>query len=59
MKPLMWFLVGLLYWPISAMAGQTIVARETESYFFENGKMEKSQGQFENTYYLEDRKSVV
>ena len=34
-------------------AGETITAREVEGYFYADGEMEHSKGQFENTYYLE------
>ncbi len=37
-------------------AGETIVTDETETYFYADGKMEKSNGQFEITYYIEDDK---
>jgi hypothetical protein len=38
---------------VAAFCGQTITAKETDSYFFADGKMKHSRGQFENTYYLE------
>ncbi|MDP3030279.1 MAG: hypothetical protein Q8O04_12490 [Deltaproteobacteria bacterium] len=39
--------------PERGVCGQTIVAREVEGYFYSEGKMEKTPGQFENTYYYE------
>ncbi len=40
----------------SAFCGETITAKETDSYFYSDGKMEHSKGQFENTYYIEGDK---
>jgi hypothetical protein len=34
-------------------AGETITAKEVEGYFYADGEMKHSKGQFENTYYLE------
>lgn len=48
---LMSIAVLLFISPQIVESGQTIVAREVEGYFYSNGKMEKSSGQFENTYY--------
>ena len=31
---------------------ETIVSHENEKYFFKDGKMEKFEGQYENTYHL-------
>ena len=44
-------LVLLAVLPEFGVCGQTIVAREVEGYFYSGGKMKKSSGQFENTYY--------
>lgn len=45
-----------------AFAGETISTQETENYFYSDGKMTRSEGQFEITYYMEGdtitRKSV-
>ena len=48
---IIWILLGIA--PEHAVCGQTIVAREVEGYFYSDGKMEKTPGQFENTYYYE------
>jgi hypothetical protein len=40
----------------TAQAGQTITAVETESYFYADGDMKPSKGQFEITYFLEGDK---
>ena len=37
---------------LPAQAGETIVARETDRYFYKDGKVLRYEGQFENTYYL-------
>ena len=45
--------VGLLLaWPVSGFAA-TLVTHETEKYFYKNGRMEKYDGQFENTYFMD------
>ena len=36
-------------------AGETITVREIEGYFYADGKMKRSKGQFEITYYLEGK----
>jgi len=36
-----------------ALAGETITAQEVEGYFYADGEMKQSKGQFEITYYLE------
>ena len=36
-----------------AFAGETITAQELEGYFYRDGKMERSKGAFEITYYME------
>ena len=36
-----------------AWAGETITAKEVEGFFYADGEMKRSKGQFENTYYLE------
>jgi hypothetical protein len=36
-----------------ALAGETITAQEVEGYFYADGEMERSKGQFEITYYIE------
>lgn len=54
-----WLFVGMtLIWPCLAGA-ETIVAHETEKIFYGNGRMEKFEGQFENTYYLDFDKNTL
>ena len=36
-----------------AWAGETIIGHEVEGYFYSDGLMKESRGQFEITYYLE------
>ena len=36
-----------------ALAGETITAQEVEGYFYADGEMKHSKGQFEITYYIE------
>ncbi|MDZ4209981.1 MAG: hypothetical protein U1C56_02270 [Candidatus Curtissbacteria bacterium] len=36
-----------------AICGETIHTKEVESFFYADGKMERSEGNFEITYYLE------
>lgn len=36
-----------------AFAGETITAQEVEGYFYADGKMKRSKGLFEITYYVE------
>jgi hypothetical protein len=36
-----------------ALAGETITAQEVEGYFYADGEMQRSKGQFEITYYIE------
>ena len=51
-------LMGLWLYPSAAHA-ETIVAHETEKYFYSDGKMEKFDGQYENTYYLDLEKGTL
>src|SRR5881397_2390602 len=37
----------------NALAGETITAQEVEGYFYADGEMKRSKGQFEITYYIE------
>ena len=37
----------------AALAGETITAQEVEGYFYADGEMKRSKGQFEITYYIE------
>jgi len=45
-------LVVLLTYQV-ALAGETITAQEVEGYFYSDGEMKRSKGQFEMTYYIE------
>jgi hypothetical protein len=49
-------LLMLILLSIPAFCGETIYARETNGFFYQNGKIKQSEGQFENTYLLEDNK---
>ena len=40
----------------TAFCGETITAKETDSYFYSDGKMKHSKAQFEITYYIEGNK---
>ena len=52
------FLSALLIFPGVASA-ETIVTHEVEKYFYKDGKIEKFEGQFENTYYLDREKNIL
>ncbi|OIO38410.1 MAG: hypothetical protein AUJ72_02610 [Candidatus Omnitrophica bacterium CG1_02_46_14] len=54
-KMIFWMLIALGFQPLTALA-ETIVAHETEKYFFSGGEMKKFEGQHENTYYLDTNK---
>ncbi len=41
-----------------AFCGEAIYAKETNSFFYKNGTIKQSEGQFENTYLLEGNKLV-
>ena len=51
-------LVGLWLQPSAARA-ETIVAHETEKYFYNDGRLEKFDGQWENTYYMDLEKGTL
>lgn len=51
-------MAGLWLLPVTARA-ETIVAHETEKYFYSDGKMDKFEGQYENTYYLDLEKGTL
>ena len=38
---------------------ETIVSHETEKFFYKEGKMQKFDGQYENTYYLDMDKNIL
>ena len=42
-----------------ALAGETIVAHETDRYFYKDGKILRYEGQFETTYYLDLDKDTL
>ena len=41
-----------------AFCGETFYAKETNGFFYQNGKIKQSEGQFENTYLLEGNKII-
>lgn len=51
-------LAAFLILPRMAFA-ETIVAHETEKYFYRDGKVQKFEGQYENTYYLDLDKNTL
>ena len=55
-KILLFSLLFVVFVSGIAFGGETITAKETDSYFYTDGKMEHSKGQFENTYYIEGDK---
>lgn len=55
-KALLISLLVTIFLAGNAFCGETITAKETDSYFYADGKMEHSKGQFENTYYLDSDK---
>lgn len=44
--------IFLLFFPVTSHSFQILKAREIESYFYHDGKMKKSDGEFEITYKL-------
>jgi hypothetical protein len=48
------FLVVCFYQ--SAFGGETIYAKEIESYMYSDGRMKHSEGKFENSYFLDGDK---
>ena len=42
-----------------AFASQTIVAHETDRYFYKDGKVLRYEGQYENTYFLDLDKDTL
>lgn len=49
------FLIALVLFFVCRVAftGETITAQEVEGYFYADGEMKRSKGQFEITYYVE------
>ena len=52
-------LVFCLLSSVSAFASQTIVAHETDRYFYKDGKVLRYEGQYESTYFLDLDKDVL
>ena len=52
-RPLLLILLVSLFTCKDALADETITAQEIENYFYANGEMKRSKGQFEVTYYIE------
>ena len=52
-KPALLLTLGMFFSYSVAWAGETITAQEVEGYFYADGEMKHSKGQFEITYYLE------
>jgi hypothetical protein len=52
-RPAFLFAMVILLACKGALAGETITAQEVEGYFYADGKMTRSKGQFEITYYIE------
>jgi hypothetical protein len=51
-------LLMVIYMSGPVFCGETIYAKETNSFFYKNGKIEQSEGQFENTYLFEGNKII-
>jgi len=51
----LFFLVSMamLFACRAVIAGETITAQEVDGYFYSDGEMKRSKGQFEITYYME------
>lgn len=43
----------------SAAAARTVVSHEEEKYFYEGGRMQRFEGQFEHTYHLDPERGIV
>ena len=48
----------VIFISMPAFCGKTIYAKETNGFFYQNGKIKQSEGQFENTYLLEGNKII-
>ena len=64
MSKRIFFVFALVCSPWSAVcgaahAGETIVAHETDRYFYKDGKVQRFEGQFEYTYYLDLDKETL
>ena len=51
--------IFLLSIPSLCRAGDTIVAQETDRYFYKDGKILRYEGQMEYTYYLDMEKDLL
>ena len=49
----------LLTFASSAFCEQTVVAQETDRYFYKDGKVLRYEGQFEYTYFLDLDKDIL
>ena len=55
-----WILtLSALVFAVPAFAGDTIVAQETDRYFYKDGKVLRYEGQFETTYFLDLDKDTL
>lgn len=52
-KPAFFIVLFMLLACTATFAAETITAQEVEGYFYADGKMKRSKGQFEITYYIE------
>ena len=52
-------LAGILIFYEASGFAQTIVTREKEKYFHKDGRIEKSEGQFEYTYFLDSENNKL
>ena len=55
-KVILFFSLLTMLIPKIVFCAETITTKETDSYFYADGKMKHSKGQFEITYYIEDDK---
>ena len=58
LKESMFFLLFVSLLSGQVFAGEVITATEIESYFYADGKMECSKGNFRNTYYRDGDKII-
>jgi len=52
-KPAFLMMLVILFGCKATFAGETITAQEAEGYFYADGEVKRSKGQFEITYYIE------
>ena len=53
------FIILILFCWTGAAHAATIVTHEDEKFFFQAGKMERFEGQYENTYFYDPEKSIL